>query len=152
VIGMVLVPVILLKTGSTTWRFAKYYLGSPPYRRKGPPKPVLRLLGPFVVVTTFAVVGSGIATLLASHSLRTELLLVHKVTFVLWFAAMVVHVLGHLADVAHLAPKDLYWRTRRQVRGASLRQWAVVSALCVGIILAVVVAPKVGPWLAGAHR
>jgi membrane protein DedA with SNARE-associated domain len=155
VIGMVLVPVTLLKIGSTTWRFARYYLGSPEYRRKGPPPAALRLLGPFVVVTTVAVVGSGIALLLASNALRSELLLIHKVTFVLWFAAMAVHVLGHLLDLARLAPRDFYWRTSRQIGGAGARQWAIVSAVCLGILLAVVVAPKVGPWLAGgqpAHK
>jgi membrane protein DedA with SNARE-associated domain len=153
VVGMVLVPVILLKIGSTTWRFAKYYLGAPAYRRKGPPPALLRLLGPFVVVSSIAVVASGIATLLVTTTpLRNELLLVHKVTFVLWFLAMVVHVLGHLLDVANLAPRDFYRRTRSQVRGASTRQWAIVSAVCVGILLGIVVAPKVGPWLAGAHR
>ncbi len=149
VVGMVLVPVVLLKIGSTTWRFAKYYLGSPAYRRKGPPPAALRLLGPFVVVSTIAVVGSGIALLLAPSSLRTGLLLVHKVTFVLWFAAMIIHVLGHLLDVAHLAPRDFYRRTRRQIRGAGLREWAIVTAVGIGIVLAVAVAPKVGPWLAG---
>ncbi len=152
VVGMVMLPVIALKIGSTTWRFAKYYLGSPEYRRKGPPPPLLRLLGPFVVVSTVAVVATGIATLLTTATpLRNDLLLAHKVTFVLWFAAMVVHVLGHLLDVAHLAPRDFYWRTRRQIRGASLRQWAIVSAVCVGILLAVVMLPKVGPWLSGYH-
>lgn len=151
VIGMVLVPVTLLKIGSTTWRFARYYLGSPEYRRKGPPPAALRLLGPFVVVTTVAVVGSGIALLLASNALRNELLLIHKVTFVLWFAAMVVHVLGHLLDMARLAPRDFYRRTRGQIRGAGARQWAIVAAVCVGILLATALAPKVGPWLAGGQ-
>jgi hypothetical protein len=147
VIGMLVLPPLLLKIGSTSWRFARYYLGSPEYRRKGPPPALLRLLGPFLVVLTLAVVGSGIALLLAPTSMRNELLLLHKVTFVLWFAAMVVHVLGHFLDMVRLAPSDFYWRTRRQVRGASMRQWALVVALCVGLLLAVLVAPKVGPWL-----
>lgn len=148
VIGMVLVPPVLLKIGSTTWRFARYYLGAPEYRRKGPPPALLRLLGPFLVVLTVAVLGTGIALLLAPTSLRSELLLLHKATFVLWVAAMAIHVLGHLVDTARLAPRDFYWRTRRQVRGASARQWAIVGTLCVGVLLAVVVAPKVGPWRA----
>jgi len=147
VIGMVLVPLVLVKIGSTTWRFARYYLGSPEYRRKGPPPPVLRLLGPFVVVLTLAVVGSGIALLLAPTSMRNELLLLHKATFVLWFAAMAIHVIGHFLEMAQLAPRDFYWRTRSQVRGAGVRQWLLVGAVCIGILLAVVVAPKVGPWL-----
>ena len=50
VIGMVLVPVVLLKIGSTTWRFARYYLGDPEYRRKGPPALLLRLLGCWVQI------------------------------------------------------------------------------------------------------
>jgi hypothetical protein len=149
VIGMVLVPPVLLKIGSTTWRFARYYLGSPEYRRKGPPPAILRLLGPFLVVLTLAVLGSGIALLLGPSSARSELLTIHKATFILWIAAMVVHVLGHLVDTARLAPKDFYWRTRRQVRGASTRQWTLVGALCLGLLLAVVVAPKIGPWRSG---
>ena len=36
-IGMVLIPPVLLKVASTGWRFARYYRGTPAYRRKGPP-------------------------------------------------------------------------------------------------------------------
>ena len=132
VIGMVVVPPVLLKIGSTTWRFARYYLGSPEYRQKGPPPAILRLLGPFLVVLTLAVLGSGIALLLGPLSARSELSTIHKATFILWIAVMVVHVLGHLVDTARLAPKDFYRRTRRQVRGASTRQWALVGALFSG--------------------
>ena len=35
-IGMVLIPPVALKLGSTGYRFARYYLGSPVYRAKGP--------------------------------------------------------------------------------------------------------------------
>lgn len=147
VIGMLLVPPVLLKIGTTTWRFGRYYLGSPAYRRKGPPPSLLRLLGPFVVVLTVVVLASGIALLLAPVSMRNSLLLLHKASFVLWLGAMAIHVLGHLLDTARLAPRDFYWRTRRQVRGASTRQWALVAALALGLLLGVVVAPKVGPWL-----
>ena len=140
---------VLLKIGSTTWRFARYCLASPEYRRKGPPPALLRLLGPFLVVLTLAVLASGIALLLGPPSVRSELLTIHKATFILWIAAMVVHVLGHLVDTARLAPKDFYRRTRRQVRGAGTRQWALVGALCLGLVLAVVVTPKVGPWRSG---
>lgn len=149
VVGMLLVPPVLLKIGSTTWRFGRYYLGSPAYRRKGPPPPLLRLLGPFVVVLTVAVLATGIALLLGPPSMRNTLLLLHKATFVLWFGAMALHVLGHLLDTARLAPRDFYRRTRRQVRGASTRQWALAATLALGLLLGVLVAPKVGPWLTG---
>jgi hypothetical protein len=152
VIGMILVPPVLLKIGSTSWRFARYYLGSPAYRQKGPPPVLLRLLGPIVVVLTLAVLGSGIALLLGPSSLRQELLLVHKATFILWLGAMAIHVLGHFVETMQLVPKDFYRRTRRQVRGAGKRQWALVGSLCIGVLLAVAVAPKVGPWISeGQH-
>ena len=146
VIGMVLVPVVLLKIGSTTWRFARYYFGDPEYRRKGPPPLLLRLLGPFVVVLTVAVLGTGIVLLYSPTTGRSEWLFLHKVSFVLWFGAMALHVLGHLLDTVRLAPRDFYWRTRAQVHGASARQWLIVGAVVIGALLALTVAPKIGPW------
>ena len=49
-IGVMLIPPVLFKVATTSWRFAKYYWGDPDYLRKGPPQIVLRLLGPLVVV------------------------------------------------------------------------------------------------------
>ncbi|MDQ1359993.1 MAG: hypothetical protein QOJ44_370 [Acidimicrobiaceae bacterium] len=153
-IGMLLVPPVLLKVGSTTWRFARYYLGSPEYRRKGPPPLVLRLLGPLLVALTIVVFASGIALLLAPTSWHDRLLLLHKASFIVWIAAMVIHVLGHILDTARLAPRDWMHRTRRQVRGAGLRQWSIVVSLALGFVLALITVPEIGRWLAagGVHH
>ena len=105
-LGTALVPPILLKIGSTGYRFVRYYLGSPAYRRKGPPPPVLRVLGPLVVVATLLLLGSGIALMFVGVGSRQPWLLLHKASFVIWFAAMVFHVLGHLVETARLAPRD----------------------------------------------
>jgi hypothetical protein len=146
-IGMLLVPPVLLKLGSTTWRFARYYLGSPEYRRKGPPPTLLRLLGPVVVALTVAVFATGIALLLGPPAWRSSLLLLHKASFVVWLLVMAIHVLGHVLDTARLAHRDWFGRTRRQVRGAGLRQWAVATSLALGLVLGALVVPRVGPWL-----
>jgi hypothetical protein len=146
-IGMLLIPPVALKISSTTYRFARYYLGAPAYRRKGPPQPLLRLLGPFVVVLSVLVLASGVALLLAPVNLRSNLLLVHKASFVLWFGVMAIHVLGHLLDTARLAPRDYYWRTRRQIAGAGLRQWTIAACLGIGVVLGALFVPKVGPYL-----
>jgi hypothetical protein len=63
-IGMLLIPPVLLKLGSTGYRFARYYTGSPPYVQKGPPLLVLRVLAPGVVLTTLALFGTGVALLI----------------------------------------------------------------------------------------
>jgi hypothetical protein len=136
-IGMIVVPPVLLKIGSTCWRFVRYYRGSAAYRRKGPPPVLLRLLGPVVVVLTVVVLGSGIALVLAPASIHGRLLTVHKASFILWFGAMAIHVLGHLVETARLAPADWARRTRREVSGAGLRQWALAASVALGCVLGV---------------
>lgn len=149
VIGMALVPVVALKIGSTTYRFARYYLKAADFRAKGPPPLPLRVLGPFLVLLTVAVLATGIALVFAGQasSLGQRLLLAHKVSFVAWIALLAVHVLAHLRDTARLAPQDWYRRTRRQVIGASRRQWALAASLCAGLLLGVALLPQVAHYV-----
>jgi len=151
-IGMMLIPPVLLKISSTGYRFIRYYSGSPAYRRKGPPPTLLRLLGPVVIILTLLLLGSGVALLLAPASLRSSLLLLHKASFFVWFAAMAVHVLFHLLDTARLAPRDYYWRTRRQVAGAGLRQWTIAAALGIGVVLGALLVPSAATYLSAIGR
>ena len=148
-IGVLLIPPIVLKIGSTGYRFVRYYAGSPAYRQKGPPAVLLRLLGPFVVLLTAVLFASGVALLFVGPGLRQNLLLLHKVSFVLWFGAMAIHVLSHLLDTARLAPRDFYWRTRKQVVGAGLRQWTIAASLAVGLLFAALSVGHVGHFFAG---
>jgi hypothetical protein len=133
--GLLVVPPVLLKIASTGWRFARYYAGSPAYRRKGPPAIILRLLGPVVVVLSVVLLGSGIALILVPTSVYGQVLFVHKASFVLWFGTMAIHVLGHLSDTARLAPRDWARRTRRDVAGAGMRMWAVSLAVVAGLVI-----------------
>jgi hypothetical protein len=148
-IGVLLIPPILLKIGSTGYRFVRYYAGSPAYRQKGPPPALLRLLGPFVVVLTVVLFASGVALLFVGPGLRQNLLLLHKASFVLWFGAMAIHVLSHLLDTARLAPRDFYRRTRKQVAGAGFRQWTIVASLAGGLLFAALSVGYVSHFLAG---
>lgn len=145
-IGMMLIPPVVAKIGSTLYRFVRFYRGSEAYRRKGPPPVLMRLLGPFVVVLTVAVLGTGVVLLLVPRSARHEWLFLHKASFVLWFGAMALHVLGHLLDTARLAPADWYWRTRRDVRGAGIRQWTVVASMVIGVLLGLLLVGRSGLW------
>jgi hypothetical protein len=147
-LGMLLVPPVLVKTCSTVYRFARYYGGAPEFRQKGPPPILLRMLGPFVVLLTFAVLASGIALLFVGASLRSQVLFLHKASFLLWLAAMAVHVLGHLLDTARVAPRDWMHRTRRSVTGAGLRQWTIAASLVAGLLLGLLILGRVAPWQA----
>lgn len=147
-IGMVLIPPVLLKVGSTSWRFARYYGGAPAYRRKGPPPVLLRLLGPVVVVLTVVLLASGVALLFVRGSGLSLLLMMHKASFILWFGAMTIHVLGHLVDVVRFAPRDWLRRARRDIGGAGTRQWLIAASLAIGALAGVLVLSRTGPWLA----
>ncbi len=147
VIGMVLVPPVLVKLGSTGYRFVRYYTGKPAYVKKGPPPALLRLVGPFVVVLTLALFGSGIALLFAAVQWRSDLMFLHKATFVLWFGAMTIHVLSHLSDTAKLAPRDWYGRTRREIAGTRSRQWLLVVSVALGILLGMLLAARGASFL-----
>lgn len=148
-VGMLLVPVVLVKLASTGYRFVRYYRGAPAYRRKGPPHPLLRLLGPVVVLTTLAVFGSGIA-LVAAGSHSRLLITVHKASFVLWFAAMTVHVLTYVWRVPRLAGQDWSRRVRNRLAGNRARRLALVAALVAGLGLGAATLPAAAPWLRGS--
>ncbi|MHB1599062.1 MAG: hypothetical protein ACYCXY_09265 [Acidimicrobiales bacterium] len=150
VIGMVIVTVVAVKIGSTTYRFARYYLKSPDFRAKGPPPTLLRVLGPLLVLLTVTVLATGIGLMFAGAltPLGQQLLLAHKVSFVLWIAVTAVHVIAHLRDTARLAPLDLYWRTRRIVVGAGKRQWLLAASLCIGAVLGAVLAAQIPHFFA----
>ena len=150
-IGMLLVPPILVKIGSTGWRFARYYLGAPEYRRKGPPKAVLRILGPFVVVLTVVLFASGIALLVGPSSQHHTLLFLHKASFILWLGAMAIHIIGHLVETARLAPRDYLRRSRNEIAGAAARQWTVAASLALGALFGLILIGQVSSYL-GQNR
>jgi hypothetical protein len=60
VVGVLLAGPLLVKLGSTGWRFLRYYTRAPAYVRRGPPPLVLRVLGPVLLITTLVMVSSGI--------------------------------------------------------------------------------------------
>ena len=146
-IGLLLIPPVFAKIVSTGWRFTRYYAGNPSYRRRGPPPPVLRLLGPVLVVLTVALFATGVALVVgAPVSWRPRLLQLHQLVFVAWFCVTAIHVLGHFAETLTLAPRDWIRRTRRQVRGAAARQWVLALSLVVGLLGALWVTPYAVGW------
>ena len=148
-VGTLLIPPVVLKTGSTLYRFARYYAGDPEFRRKGPPLLLLRLLGPVVVVLTVAVLATGVALMFGGSGWRSSMLFLHKASFVLWFGAMAVHVLGHLGETARFAPRDWLRRTRRSVTGAGLRMWLLATSVAAGLVLGGYVVGRASGWVPG---
>jgi hypothetical protein len=143
-IGMLLIPPIALKLGSTGYRFARYYLGSASYRSAGAPQVLMRMLGPVVIASTLVLFGSGVAMLVLGPS-DGWVVSLHKVSFVVWLAAIALHVLGHVLRAPGLASAD-YRGTRSRREGSLLRQSAVALALVSGLVLAVATLQYAAPW------
>ena len=142
-IGMLLLPPVALKLASTGHRFLRYYTGHREYRAAGPPHPLLRLLGPVVVLATVALFASGVALVVLGPG-GGAVLGLHKASFVVWFAAMAAHVLAHVVRVPRLASAD--WRRRDALPGSWLRRWLLAGSLVAGLILAVATIHLAGPW------
>jgi hypothetical protein len=153
-VGMVLIGPMLLKLASTGYRFARYYMGDPAYRRKGPPAAPMRLLAPFVVISTVVVMGSGVALLFAGPSSRGTLFPIHKLSFFAWLAFIGLHVLGHLLDLP--APLRADYRANAGLSGHQPgrdgRVLSLAGVLVAGLVLAVLMIPQFGPWLHAHHH
>lgn len=144
-IGLVLVPLVLLKLASTGYRFVRYYTRSPAYAEKGPPLLPLRLMAPVLVAATLGVFATGIALLVLGHKSNT-LLLLHKASFVVWGAVFGIHFLAYLPRMLRSLRDD--WSTRHPIPGAGIRATLVASALGGGLALALALLPTIDGWQA----
>jgi hypothetical protein len=142
-VGVLVIPVIALKLGSTGYRFFRYYTRRPEYVRAGPPHPLLRVLGPVVVLSTVVLLGTGIALIVVGPGGGLALTL-HQASFVVWLAALGAHVLGHLGRLL------AFGADVSSAGGLGESRWRlllVAGAVVVGAVAAVVVLPHGAPWL-----
>jgi hypothetical protein len=151
-VGLLLIPPTALKLGSTLYRFARYYAGTPSYVRHGPPRPLLRWTAPLLVIFTGLILLTGVALLVVGPEGSRRMLGLHKASFIIWFALMALHVLGHLKDAVVLSGRDWWRRTGRDrprvqaPRGKGWRGGLVAASLVGGVALALALLPVASPW------
>lgn len=171
-VGLLLIGPVALKVASTGYRFMRYYTSDAPYRAKGPPEPLLRVIAPIVVLSTIGVFASGVILLFEGRAHRDPMLLIHKVSFIIWVAFTAAHVLGHIPEVvAHIPGLGDGSRARAlrdsipglgptgatdsslgapapppALPGGAGRSIALIGALVGGLILALVLIPDFGAW------
>jgi hypothetical protein len=147
-LGLVLVPPILLKLSSTGYRFARYYLRSRPYTQKGPPALPLRALAPVLVATTVGVFATGVWLLALGHR-SDQVLLLHKVFFIVWGAVFGIHFLAYAPRALRSLRGDWGSARRRSVPGSGLRGALVAISLGAGLALALSLASAISGWHGG---
>jgi hypothetical protein len=132
-VGVLLIPLVLLKLASTGWRMVRYYLNGEEYVHRGPPHIALRLVvAPVIVASTLLLFGTGVA-LLALDQRQGTIALLHKASFIVWFAATSIHVLAHLFDVRR--------SLLRRPPGVIARVALIVATLALGVSAAVLTLP-----------
>ncbi len=147
-IGLVLVPPVLLKLGSTGYRFARYYTKARPYREKGPPALPMRLLAPVLVAMTIGVLATGIWLLLLGHK-SDQVLLLHKATFIVWGAVFGIHFLVYAPRMLRSLGSDWSVARRRAVPGSGIRGMLVAASLGAGVALAISLVSSISGYHGG---
>jgi hypothetical protein len=150
-IGMALIPPVLLKLGSTGYRFARYYTGARVYREKGPPPLLLRVLAALLVITTLTVFATGVVLLVSGR--RSDLVFnLHKVSFIVWGACFAVHFLAHVPQTARLLRTGWTRASRRRVAGSELRLGLLIASIGGGLALGLAVLSLITGWHGERHR
>jgi hypothetical protein len=147
-IGLVLIPPVTVKLGSTGYRMVSYYAGSRAYRLKGAPLLPLRLMAPVLVASTLAVLASGVALLAAGHKSSTALT-IHKLSFIVFGVVFAVHFLAYVPRVVRSLRADWGVARRRAVPGAGTRAMLVAASVGGGAALALALLPTIQAY--GGH-
>ncbi len=149
-LGMLLIGPVALKACAVLYRFGRYYMGAAEYRRKGPPAPLLRVLGPLVLITSLAVLGTGVMLAIVGPSGMGTWLFLHRVSFILWFGVMTVHVLAYVWRLPRLISGDLATkaghRAHEVLAGRGARWLVLAASLLVGLLLAMLTVHRVDLW------
>ena len=167
-LGMLLLGPVTLKAGSVLYRFARYYTGSEPYRRKGPPAPLLRVIGPINMVLTACVFGTGIMLAVtgpSNYGGPTGWLQLHRLSFIAWLFFMAIHVLAYVWRLPGLlvaeargvsAPEGETGvrvvagrhsrRAMEVLGGRGARVALLVASLLAGLVIALLTVHLTGKW------
>jgi len=134
-VGYVLLPVALLKVGSTTYRMVRYYLRSGLYRQVRPPYPLARFTSPVLVVSVVVLFVSGIAMWL-THSQGDPWGWIHTDAAIAFSGIVLLHLGLYLPEALRGAQDDIR-PTPPTTSSQSRRRLAVVcAAVLAGLLLA----------------
>jgi hypothetical protein len=108
----------------------------------------MRLLAPVLVAMTVGVFATGIWLLALQHK-SDQVLLLHKVTFIVWGAVFGIHFLVYTPRALRSLRRDRRSAPDHPVPGAGLRGLLVAASLGAGAALAISLVSAIGGWHAG---
>jgi hypothetical protein len=147
VVGMLLAGPLVVKLGSTGYRFVRYYTRSSAYVRRGPPQLALRVLGPPLVATTAVVVGSGIGLMVTGPDHAGPLLPLHGFSVLVFLPLIAVHLVAHILATPRLVADDWRMASTALAPGREIRMGVNLGALGLGVLGAILLLPTIAPWM-----
>lgn len=149
-VGVLLTFPLFVKIGSTGYRFLSYYTGIPAFVRKGPPRPVMRLLAPFLLIASLGLMSSGILlTLLGpGHPLSVWVLRLHALSVICWLPLLAIHVGAYIWRLPRQISADWRKHAHRFVPGRGWRYGINSMALLAGVGAALLLLPYTASWIA----
>lgn len=153
ILGILMIPPTLLKIATTFWRFARYYSGSKQYKIAGHPPLILRVLGPFMIISTLSVLATGVAlvvlgpiksldSLITIVGISISMMTLHQATFIIWFVVTTLHVLGRTIP----AIQNTFLQLGGKIAGWGFRGIAISLAIVVGAMASVFVLDTTTSW------
>jgi hypothetical protein len=130
--GLSLIPLLLVKLGSTTYRALSYYTRRAMYRAAGAPEWVGRLLAPALIVSTIVAMATGI-WMWSQHSEAQPWAKLHVLSVLAMGACVGLHVLLRTPISLQAVTTDGFAALRHNV--PRIRIALVAIALAIGLIV-----------------
>lgn len=129
----------------------RYYSGKPAYVDAGPPPIPLRLLGPLVVASTLALLGSGVQLVIVGEDsarqsttllgLSVSWLALHQAAFACWAVVTGLHVLARFLLAVRLTRAGVIGHV-----GTGLRATTAVAVVAASVLVSLLVLNGAGSW------
>ena len=157
VVGYMLIPPLLLKLGSTSYRFVRYYIKTPRYAKAGPPTILLRVIAPLLVTSTVVLMVSGVVLMVVGPNAASTQLwkTLHQASFILWFGLAAIHIIAYFPKAAYQAGGELGLKTIGRLRFSGVKPEFAIARIAVavafmlaGVVMAALSYDLIGPWSA----
>ncbi|MCA1695392.1 MAG: molybdopterin-dependent oxidoreductase [Actinobacteria bacterium] len=144
-VGFLLAPLIVIKIGSTNYKFVRYYLRDRRYRAAGAPGLFARALAPVLMGSVIVLFVSGWEMWSFTNAWEIAWIPVHVISAMVFTIALVAHVALHVReahreaarDMAGAPPDDPAGSGSEWHRGLIARRTLLAGGLGAGLALAV---------------